>query len=666
MGAVVTVKALITALCLLAAPTLAIAQVKAPASAYGRMPEVSKASISPDGSKIALLRSYNDQVAVQVVDATTLAHITMKAPEPGLKFRNVEWTRDGENLILSASWTNNFFNNRRAVTGSFISARETDARGSMEYWRLVAAPLQGAPTPLLHRNEISKYIVRLIGWSHPRDADNGKFIHMLGLKEGAAYYQLSVQRVDLKTGAGDTLVEGAPETGNFVMNGRGEVLGRIDSWSQTNEWALLARKEGGGWRELIRERNETGSPPILPRPLPDGKFAMIDQRGTGRDALYAIDANGAVTPLLSNDRFDIRGYEYDPWTQEIVGASYTQDFHVQTFFDPALEAVRQKVASFFKNGEARIESWDEAREVFTISGFTGIEPPSYYLYRKKNDDLARIAQSYPELASAKIGNRVALTYKARDGVGIPAYLTVPEDGPPKGLPLILLPHGGPASRDDAGFDWLASFLASRGYAVMQPNFRGSSGYGVAWESAGRGQWGGVMQNDLTDAVAALTRAGMIDPKRVCIVGASYGGYAALAGASLTPDLYRCAISIGGIADMDLFIAREQERSTQTGASRDAFKLALGDLYSDAAKRRSVSPYDNAEKIQAPILLIHGALDSVVSADQSKRMRDRLVALKKPVTYVELADDDHWLSYAPTRIKTLETIETFLATHLPAQ
>jgi dipeptidyl aminopeptidase/acylaminoacyl peptidase len=394
---------------------------------------------------------------------------------------------------------------------------------------------------------------------------------------------------------------------------------------------------------------------------------MIDQRGTGRDAFYAIDAqSGAVSPLFSDNRYDVSGYQYDPWSQEIVGVSFTKDFSTQAFFEPDLEAVRQSVAESFKGGFSRIESWDQAREVFTVSGFTGVEPPAYYIYRKKEDTLTRIGQSYPELAQAPIGNRVTLTYKARDGVAIPAYLTVPEGGQPKGLPLILLPHGGPASRDDAGFDWMASFLASRGYAVLQPNFRGSSGYGVAWEHAGRGQWGGVMQNDLTDAVAALGRTGMIDPKRVCIAGASYGGYAALAGATLTPDLYRCAISVGGIADLDLLVAREQERSTQGGARRDAFKLTLGDLYSDAAKRRSVSPSHNAEKIQIPILLVHSALDSVVSADQSTRFRDRLTMLRKPVTYVELTEDDHWLSYAPTRIKTLEAMETFLAQHLPAR
>ncbi len=660
-------RAMIAALCALAAPAVALAQAKAPASAYGRLPEVSKAAISPDGTKIALLRAYQDQVAVSVVDATTLASITTKAPEPGLKFRNVEWTRDGQNLIISASWTNNFYNNKRAVTGSFISARDTDARGSMEYWRLIAAPLQGPPVPLLHRNETSKYMTSMTSWSHPRAADTGKYVHMVGLAEGSAYYLLSVQKVDLTSGTGNAVAMGVVETDRFVMNGSGDVLGRIDSWDSKNEWALLARKDGGGWREILREQNDTGGSPVLSRTLAGGKFAMIDQRGTGRDALYAIDpTNGAISMLFSDARYDVSSYEYDSWTGEIVGASFTNDFHVQSFFDPELEAVRQKVAVFFKNGEAHIDSWDEARQVFAVSGFTGIEPPAYYVYRKKDDSLTRIAQSYPQLANAPIGNRVSLTYKARDGVGIPAYLTVPEGGQPKGLPLILLPHGGPASRDDASFDWMASFLASRGYAVLQPNFRGSSGYGVAWEHAGRGEWGGVMQNDLTDAVAALGRTGMIDPTRVCIVGASYGGYAALAGASLTPDLYRCAISIGGIANMDLFVAREQERSSQGGARRDAFELALGDLYTDAVKRRSVSPYDNAEKIKIPILLIHSALDSVVSADQSTRFRDRLLYLKKPVTYVELTEDDHWLSYAPTRIKTLEAMETFLAQNLPVR
>ena len=284
---------------------------------------------------------------------------------------------------------------------------------------------------------------------------------------------------------------------------------------------------------------------------------------------------------------------------------------------------------------------------------------------RKSGRQTQIASTYPALDGSKLAPRLPYTYKARDGVDIPGYLTRPlgVDGP---APLVVLPHRGPVDRDVDGFDWLAHFLASRGYAVLQPNFRGSGGYGRAWEEAGYGGWGvGVMQHDLTDGVAAVVAAGIADPQRVCIVGASYGGYAALAGAAFTPELYRCAVAIDGVADLrdmhTLYTGRRDGRS----AAVTYWERSMGieDTRSAREKLDAASPAQHAERVQAAVLLIHGRDDSVVPIGQSKTMERALRAAGKTVQLVELEGEDHWLSDADTRLETLEALDTFLAQHL---
>jgi dipeptidyl aminopeptidase/acylaminoacyl peptidase len=256
-----------------------------------------------------------------------------------------------------------------------------------------------------------------------------------------------------------------------------------------------------------------------------------------------------------------------------------------------------------------------------------------------------------------------LTYPARDGVRIPAYLTLPS-GEAHNLPLILLVHGGPGARDTMKFDWWAAFLAARGYAVLQPNFRGSSGYGGAWERAGLGEWGGVMQTDVEDGIAPLARAGIVDPTRVCIVGGSYGGYAALAGATLTPDRYRCAVSVAGISDLVEFVRLRELQAGSASMQADYWRRSIGDRRDQGAHMRAISPANLADRVQIPILLIHGTDDTVVPINQSRVMRDRLQAAGKTVRYVELQGDDHWLSHAPTRVQMLRELDAFLAVNLP--
>jgi dipeptidyl aminopeptidase/acylaminoacyl peptidase len=227
--------------------------------------------------------------------------------------------------------------------------------------------------------------------------------------------------------------------------------------------------------------------------------------------------------------------------------------------------------------------------------------------------------------------------------------------------MVVLPHGGPESRDARAFDWLAQFLASRGYAVLQPQFRGSTGYGEAHRKAGYRQWGRLMQDDVSDGVKALIEQGIADPKRICIVGASYGGYAALAGAAFTPELYACAVSINGVSNLPAMLSFEETYSGKDSDSVSYWKDHIGSRTSPEVISRS--PSRAAANVRAPVLLLHGVNDSVVPITQSREMATALKSLAKPYTLIELPGEDHWLSRSDSRTRVLTEMEAFLATHL---
>ena len=253
-----------------------------------------------------------------------------------------------------------------------------------------------------------------------------------------------------------------------------------------------------------------------------------------------------------------------------------------------------------------------------------------------------------------------INYVAADGLEIPAYLTLPRGKPPKNLPLIVFPHGGPHARDTAQFDWWAQAMAAQGYLVLQPNYRGSSVSHSHFEK-GFGEFGRKMQTDLSDGVRYLVAQGMADPGRVCIVGGSYGGYAALAGVTLDPGVYRCAVSVGGISDLHLML---EEVDPYADRERRYWNRYMGVSGPSDPLLQQISPIKHVDAITVPVLLIHGRDDTVVQFKQSKVMYDAMKQAGKDVEMVTLKNEDHWLSRSETRLQMLQALVAFLRAHNP--
>jgi dipeptidyl aminopeptidase/acylaminoacyl peptidase len=358
---------------------------------------------------------------------------------------------------------------------------------------------------------------------------------------------------------------------------------------------------------------------------------------------------------------------YDPIGGQPIAISRLQGLEAReyVFLQPELARAWDKVRRPFKNRHLSLQSWtrDFGKLVVRVEGEE--DAGTYYLVDLKTNKADLLADAWPDVPPEAIATVRTLTYKAADGLAIPAYLTTPAGRDTRKLPLIVLPHGGPEARDEPGFDWWAQALASRGYAVLQPQFRGSDGFGRKFVEAGYGQWGRKMQTDLSDGVRHLASQGVIDPKRVCIMGASYGGYAALAGATLDPGVYRCAVSVNGVSDLPMMLAAEAR--VAGGSDRANIRYwsrFMGASFRQRGELDAVSPARQAAKADGPILLIHGKDDTVVPYQQSAEMHRALERAGKPVQLVTLPAEDHWLSRGTTRLQMLKSAVAFLETHNP--
>ncbi|MDG1733677.1 MAG: S9 family peptidase [Thalassotalea sp.] len=326
-----------------------------------------------------------------------------------------------------------------------------------------------------------------------------------------------------------------------------------------------------------------------------------------------------------------------------------------TFWDKSYNSLKRSIDKAIPDYENYFLGFSKDGNTYLTLSTSATEPGIYLLGNRAKKSLNPVAYRYNTLTPDVLSAKQRISYDARDGLTIEGYLTLPKTGEGKNLPTIIFPHGGPISFEGSGFDYWSQFFAPRGYAVLQMDFRGSSGYGFDFMQQGIASWGQSMQDDVEDGTRWLISQGVADPDKICILGASYGGYAALMGAIKTPDLYQCAVSFAGVSDVE-FLVKSKRRFT----NYDIVKKQIGD---DFDLLKANSPLTHAEKIKIPVLLMHGAKDRVVRVQHSDDMYDELKRAKKQVTYIELDKGDHYLSNANDRLKVFQAMEEFLAEQL---
>ena len=611
-----------------------------PVEAFAALPTTQSPSISPDGKRIAFIAQTPQGTLVYAAQLATNTADAIVAVGGDLDARAVTWANnDTLILLVSESDTLNF----AARLVEVLAPYGIDLSGELTVRQFGGA--RGVGGGLFVRGR------RVIGY----ERGTGRVLMQIG---GALY------AMDAKNGDANERDDGSSFTRDYVVDENGLPRYRTQYRDKTDYFQILRRLDNGLWQTFVERTID----------LPEIDLHGLDAQGelvvggrpldVGRYGLYTVTADGRRgRTVYADDTLDISDVRVDPYNNRVVGAAV--EGKSPKWFDEDLAKQQASLDETFRGEDPWIVDWSQDRTRFIVRTEQNNRAPAFYLYDTKDLTANQIARTYPALDGVELAPRLLYSYKARDGVEIPGYLTRPL-GVDGAAPLVLLPHRGPMDRDVDGFDWLAHFLASRGYVVLQPNYRGSSGYGRAWEEAGYGGWGlGTMQNDVSDGVAALVAAGIADPQRVCIVGASYGGYAALAGAAFTPELYRCAVAVNGVSDLrdmhTLYVGRRDGRS----AAMTLWERSMGVEEPRSAREKLIaaSPARHVERVQAAVLLLHARDDAVVPFGQSRSMQRALLDAGKTVQLVELDGEDHWLSEASTRLKAMKAIDVFLAQQL---
>lgn len=359
--------------------------------------------------------------------------------------------------------------------------------------------------------------------------------------------------------------------------------------------------------------------------------------------------------MLSNPDYDVDGsLIYSALGKKVVGITYSNDSGF-TFWEESYIALQNGLNKALPDTDNIIVGFSEDEQRYLLLTTSDTDAGTYFLGDRKTKALSPIATRYSALSPEIMVEKTLLSYKARDGLEIEAYLSVPLDAEQQPLPTIVFPHGGPISYDDGGFDYWTQFFANRGYAVLQMNFRGSAGYGYDFMKSGLQSWGLEMQHDVEDGTRWAIEQGIADPDRICIVGASYGGYAALMEAARTSDLYACVVSFAGVTDVESLV-----KSTRRFSNYEVAKKQIGSDYEALSAR---SPVNMAHQIDVPVLLVHGTKDRSVKVDHSQKMLSALRKEGKDVIYIEQDDGDHYLSNEIHRLELFNAMDTFLNTHL---
>lgn len=610
-----------------------------PVSVFSERPIVTDPELSPDGRRAAARGTVRGKSSLAIIDLD----------RPGLSPR-IFGVADGE--IADINWAGD---QRVLVTisvpGAFFG---------LPMLRLIAIDLHNNTMKVLDPKSRGLFG----GVVLHADPDGG---WALVSSQDSLFETPSVKRVDLSTGSATLIERARANVWNWYADDQGVVRAGIAY--EGRRWTVWYRATAADPLKAARgklPKDDDGAVDSLRFLAGDRTGIIITNSRTGRFAVYRYDfQTGEIgQAIYEHPKVDVTSIVADPITGAVEGVKYEDDRRHIAWLDPQMGILQRRLEKALPDAENVIvgQSRDKNRVLIWSAG--AARPGLYYLFDQAANLLTPVIQPYGSLADTRLAPVTPVSYAARDGLTIPAYLTLPRERAAGRLPLILMPHGGPFERDSWEYDPFVQFLASRGYAVLQPQFRGSTGYGRDFVKKGYGEWGRKMQDDLDDGVEWLVASGKADPKRVCIMGASYGGYAALWGAIRNPERYRCAISLAGVTDL----SSQMRYSRKSFAAPRYFRQWQDVVKGEGDKGvelSSVSPAAQAARLKVPVLIAHGENDEVVPPLQARKMIDALKQHRTPVDTVFYKDEGHGLSKKENVEDYLKRVEAFLTKHNPA-
>lgn len=626
-----------------------------PIESYGQLPTLDHLILSPNGDRLALISTDPQEKHVRVLRTADLGEVAQVGM--GLKkIVGVQWA--GPDTLL-------------VITEDTSRIAGLDMLRDRRWWRPVQITLStGKATELLNFDpgerlfNGARAIDAIANMPQPRIIRGRSQIFLPGYlaPPGDSRFVFTMFRRNAGVGGAMPDTVGTISTIGMMADANGRVVSREDYDTASGRWSLWLRGSKG-WRRALDEQAPL-DPPSMEGFGPDESSVLVSKLEDGRIRYRTVPIETGIPspPIDGMDDTEVVRDEIRQITLAGVDSGHLRMRY--TFLKPADQQRWTRIEAMFPGETVEWVSWsdDRAKSIVHVQGVQSGD--AFLLIDLPSGRTSKIGDEYRGILPEDVNEVRTLSYPAADGRIIPAFLILPRGAPPRNLPLVVLAHGGPAAHDKPGFAWQAQAIASLGYAVLQPQYRGSDGFGREHLEAGYGQWGRKMQTDLSDGLKGLAEQGLIDLSRVCIVGDSYGGYAAMAGVTLQSGIYRCAIAVAGVSDLRRLMLQTSTDMGLRSLTTRYWRRFIGATRGGDPVFDAVSPARNASRLSAPLLLIHGDIDTIVRPEQSRLMQADALRAGKTVPLITLKGEDHNLSRGATRQQMLRAIADFLRVNLP--
>jgi dipeptidyl aminopeptidase/acylaminoacyl peptidase len=608
-----------------------------PLEDFFKDPSFDEILVSPSGKQVAALSKWKEHLNLYVIDVKTKRPTQLTGLD-AMDVTDVRWVGD-DRLIFTAR-------DDGFETGGLF-AIDADGKNSRALGRSIKQQV----------NEGSHVFrqTRLLG-RYGESTDE-----ILVLSNERHEYDYDVYRMNVHTGVKKMVARNPGHIQEWIADGSGAVRAGFGAEGR-DQFLIHREKADGDWREISRWDFEKGT--IKPLAFDQSNQLLYVLSSLGRDTaaicLYDPATGKIVRELFADSIYDMADVIISRVDHSLLGYRYFGEKPEFVWTDPSMNKFQTLVDQELPGTKNIFYSLSRDHTWVVIAAISDRDPGTFHILNTRNLTMEKLVSRMEGIKPAQMAEMKSIQYQARDGMTIHGYLTLPAGKDAHNLPLIVNPHGGPWVRDEWGFNPEVQFLASRGYAVLQMNFRGSTGYGRKLLQAGYGQWGLSMQDDITDGVRWVIGQGLANPKRVAIYGASYGGYATMAGLAFTPELYCCGINYVGVTDIELLLKTIPDAWEATRAQMEAM---TGNAKSDRERLRATSPLLNADRIRVPVFFAYGEMDDRVDMKHATKLASKLKDNHVPIEWMVRSDEGHGYRHWKNKIEFYQTAAKFLADNL---